>query len=174
MLWIVSLSYYTTRLKVLFKVCRVAIWVDADACPKVVKDILVRNATRSGISLTFVANQYVSVPNLDNIKSVQVSSGFDVADDEIVKRVKPGDLVITSDLPLADEVIEKQAKVLTPRGETLTTDNIKSRLNMRDFLEVMRSSGVQSGGPAKFSQSDKQEFANKLDCYLVQWARLQK
>ena len=152
----------------------VAIWVDADACPVVVKDILIRCATRSGISLTFVANQYVCVPNLANIKSVRVSSGFDVADDEIVKRVEAGDLVITSDLPLADELIEKQAQVLTPRGEPLTADNIKGRLNMRDFLETMRSSGVQSGGPAKFSSNDKQEFANKLDYYLVQWARTQK
>ena len=151
-----------------------AIWVDADACPKVVKDILIRSATRSGISLTFVANQYVCVPNLANISSLRVSAGFDVADDEIVKRVCEGDLVITSDLPLADEVIDKQAKVLTPRGEPLTADNIKARLNMRDFLEVMRSSGVQSGGPAKFSQNDKQEFANKLDYYLMQWARVNK
>lgn len=149
------------------------IWVDADACPKVIKDILVRAAIRSGVSLNFVANQFVSVPNLENIKSIRVAAGFDVADDEIVKRCSSGDLVITSDIPLASEVIEKGGCVLTSRGEALDSDNIKGRLNMRDFLEVMRSSGIQSGGPAKFSQSDKQEFANKLDHYLVQFAKRQ-
>jgi len=145
------------------------IWVDADACPVVVKDILYRAADRTGILLTLVANQALSTPTSANIKTVQVPHGFDVADDEIVKRVEAGDLVITSDIPLAAEVIEKGAHALSPRGEMHTTENIGARLNMRDFLDTMRSSGVEmSGGPAAFSQRDKQEFANNLDRYLTQ------
>ena len=145
------------------------IWVDADACPVVVKDILDRAADRTGVLLTLVANQALSTPTSANIKTVQVPHGFDVADDEIVKRVEAGDLVITSDIPLAAEVIEKGAHALSPRGEMHTKENIGARLNMRDFLDTMRSSGVEmSGGPAAFSQRDKQEFANKLDQYLTQ------
>lgn len=145
------------------------IWVDADACPVVVKDILYRAADRTGVLLTLVANQALSTPTSANIKTVQVPHGFDVADDEIVKRVEAGDLVITSDIPLAAEVIEKGAHALSPRGEMHTKENIGARLNMRDFLDTMRSSGVEmSGGPAAFSQRDKQEFANKLDQYLTQ------
>lgn len=144
------------------------IWVDADACPVVIKEILFRAAKRTGIELTLVANQNIPVPPNKNIKMLQVLSGFDVADDEIVKRVNPGDLVITSDIPLADEVIEKGALVLSPRGEQLTSDNIKSRLNMRDFLETMRASGVHGGGPPPLSQSDRQTFANHLDKFIAQ------
>ena len=145
------------------------IWVDADACPVVVKEILYRAADRTGVQLTLVANQALSTPTSANIKTVQVPHGFDVADDEIVKRVEAGDLVITSDIPLAAEVIEKGAHALSPRGEMHTKENIGARLNMRDFLDTMRSSGVEmSGGPAAFSQRDKQEFANKLDRYLTQ------
>ena len=145
------------------------IWVDADACPVVVKEILYRAADRTGVQLTLVANQALSTPTSANIKTVQVPHGFDVADDEIVKRVEAGDLVITSDIPLAAEVIEKGAHALSPRGEMHTKENIGARLNMRDFLDTMRSSGVEmSGGPAAFSQRDKQEFANKLDQYLTQ------
>ena len=145
------------------------IWVDADACPVVVKEILYRAADRTGVQLTLVANQALSTPTSANIKTVQVPHGFDVADDEIVKRVEAGDLVITSDIPLAAEVIEKGAHALSPRGEMQTKENIGARLNMRDFLDTMRSSGVEmSGGPAAFSQRDKQEFANKLDQYLTQ------
>lgn len=148
-----------------------AIWVDADACPKVIKEILIRAAERTKVSLTFIANQHVSVPSVSYISSIRVSSGFDVADDEIVKRCAPGDLVITSDLPLADEVIDKNAQVITSRGETLDKGNIKARLNMRDFLESMRSSGIQSGGPDKMNQTDRQNFANRLDSYLQQWLK---
>ena len=145
------------------------IWVDADACPVVVKEILYRAADRTGVQLTLVANQALSTPTSANIKTVQVPHGFDVADDEIVKRVEAGDLVITSDIPLAAEVIEKGAHALSPRGEMHTKENIGARLNMRDFLDTMRSSGVEmSGGPAAFSQLDKQEFANNLDRYLTQ------
>ncbi|EPJ47064.1 MAG: hypothetical protein OFPI_32720 [Osedax symbiont Rs2] len=147
------------------------IWVDADACPSVVKEILIRSAQRSKISLCFVANQYINVPKVDNIKSLRVAAGFDVADDEIVRRCVEKDLVITSDIPLAAEVIEKGALVLSSRGEVLDSDNIKARLNMRDFLETLRSSGIQSGGPAKMSQQDRQQFANKLDKYLSDWAK---
>lgn len=145
------------------------IWVDADACPVVVKEILYRAADRTGVQLTLVANQALSTPSSANIKTVQVSHGFDVADDEIVKRIDPGDLVITSDIPLAAEVIEKGGHALSPRGEMHTKENIGARLNMRDFLDTMRSSGVEmSGGPAAFSQRDKQEFANNLDRFLTQ------
>ncbi len=145
------------------------IWVDADACPVVVKEILYRAADRTGVQLTLVANQALSTPSSANIKTVQVPHGFDVADDEIVKRIDPGDLVITSDIPLAAEVIEKGGHALSPRGEMHTKENIGARLNMRDFLDTMRSSGVEmSGGPAAFSQRDKQEFANNLDRFLTQ------
>lgn len=147
------------------------IWVDADACPVVIKDILFRAARRTGIQLTLVANQPVKVPPGPNIRSIQVPQGFDVADNEIVKRTEVGDLVITADIPLASEVIEKGGHALNPRGELYTTENIKARLNMRDFMESLRSSGVQTGGPPPMSQSDRQEFANQLDRKLNQYAR---
>jgi uncharacterized protein YaiI (UPF0178 family) len=146
----------------------VKIWVDADACPVVVKEILFRAADRTGVELTLVANQALGTPSSANINTLQVPRGFDVADDEIVKRLKTGDLVITSDIPLAAEVIEKGGHALSPRGELHTTENIRARLNMRDFLDTMRSSGVEmGGGPAAFSQRDKQEFANNLDRFLT-------
>jgi len=146
----------------------VKIWVDADACPVAVKEILFRAADRTGVELTLVANQPLSTPSSANINTLQVPQGFDVADDEIVKRLEAGDLVITSDIPLAAEVIEKGGHALSPRGELHTTENIGARLNMRDFLDTMRSSGVDmSGGPAAFSQQDKQEFANNLDRFLT-------
>ena len=144
------------------------IWVDADACPGVVKEILFRAADRTGVQLTLVANQPLNTPSSPNIKSLQVPRGFDVADDEIVKRLQAGDLVITSDIPLAAEVIEKGGHALSPRGEMHTSENIGARLNMRDFLDTMRASGVEmSGGPAAFSQKDKQTFANELDRFLT-------
>ena len=147
------------------------IWVDADACPAVVKEILFRAAARTGVQLTLVANQPLSTPSSPNINTLQVPQGFDVADDEIVKRVEAGDLVITSDIPLAAEVIEKDAHALSPRGEMHTKENIGARLNMRDFLDTMRSSAVEmSGGPSAFSQRDKQEFANNLDRFLTKHA----
>ena len=148
------------------------IWVDADACPVVARDILFRAADRTGVQLTLVANQPVSVPRSDNINTLQVPHGFDVADDEIVKRLDAGDLVITSDIPLAAEVIAKGGHVLSPRGEMLTKENIGAKLNMRDFMDTMRSSGVEmGGGPSAYGQRDKQEFANKLDRFLTKHAK---
>lgn len=144
------------------------IWVDADACPVVAKEILFRAADRTGVRLTLVANQTLNRPSSPNINTLQVGKGFDVADDEIVKRVDAGDLVITSDIPLAAEVIQKGGHALSPRGEMHTTENIRARLNMRDFLDTMRASGVDtSGGPAAYSQRDKQTFANSLDRFLT-------
>ena len=144
------------------------IWVDADACPVVVKEILFKAAARTGVQLTLVANQPLSSPSAPNISTLQVPRGFDVADDEIVKRAEAGDLVITSDIPLAAEIIDKGAHALSPRGEMHTTENIRARLNMRDFLDTMRASGVDTGGgPAAFSQRDKQSFANELDRFLT-------
>ena len=144
------------------------IWVDADACPVVIKEILFRAADRTGVPLTLVANQPLNVPSSPNINTVQVPHGFDVADDEIVKRMRAGDLVITSDIPLAAEAIQKGGHALSPRGELHTKENIGARLNMRDFLDTMRSSGVEmGGGPAAFSQRDKQQFANSLDRLLT-------
>ena len=148
------------------------IWVDADACPVVIKEILYRAADRTGVQLTLVANQPLTTPSSTNIKTLQVPHGFDVADDEIVKRLRAGDLIITSDIPLAAEVIAKGGHALSPRGEMYTTENIGARLNMRDFLDTMRSSGVEmGGGPAAFSQRDKQEFANNLDRFLTKHAQ---
>jgi len=146
------------------------IWVDADACPGVVKDILYRAADRTGTQLTLVANQPLSTPSSPHINTLQVPRGFDVADDEIVKRLDAGDLVITGDIPLAAEVIEKGGHALSPRGEMHTRENIGARLNMRDFLDTMRSSGVEmGGGPAAFGQRDKQTFANELDRFLTKF-----
>ena len=148
------------------------IWVDADACPVVIKEILYRAADRTGVQLTLVANQPLTTPSSTNIKTLQVPHGFDVADDEIVKRLSAGDFVITSDIPLAAEVIAKGGHALSPRGEMHTTENIGARLNMRDFLDTMRSSGVEmGGGPAAFSQRAKQEFANNLDRFLTKHAQ---
>lgn len=142
------------------------IWVDADACPIVIKNILFKAAERTQTQLTLVANQPLRVPGSRYIKSIQVQAGFDVADNEIVKLVEEADLVITSDIPLADEVLEKGGQALSPRGELFTLSNIKSRLNMRDFLDTMRASGEHTGGPPPLSQSDRQQFANHLDRIL--------
>ena len=144
------------------------IWVDADACPGVIREILFRAAERTGTRVTLVANQPQRTPPSRLIDSLQVSSGFDVADDEIVRRVQPGDLVITADIPLAAEVMEKGGHALNPRGELYTRDNIRVRLNMRDFMDTMRSSGVQTGGPPPLGQREKQAFANHLDRLLQQ------
>jgi|TARA_B100000315_G_scaffold241876_1_gene263173 hypothetical protein len=147
------------------------IWVDADACPVAIKDILVRAAERTGIELTFIANQAIKVPPSSNIRSIQVQAGFDVADDEIVTRCSDGDLVITSDIPLAAEAIEKGALALSTRGELHTSCNIKARLNMRDFLDTMRASGVNTGGPPAMNHNDRKAFADQLDRLLAkrQW-----
>jgi len=150
------------------------IWVDADACPQVIKDILFRAATRCQVATTLVANQYLATPRSGFITSLQVSAGFDVADNEIVRRCRPGDLVITSDIPLAAEVIELGARALSPRGELFSADTIRSRLNMRDFLDTMRASGVNTGGPAALSQADRQAFASHLDRILAEVQRLRQ
>ena len=144
------------------------IWVDADACPKPIKEILFRAATRTQIELTLIANQMLAVPKSPWIRSLQVPKGFDVADNEIVQRVSAGDLVVTGDIPLASEVIAKGAKVITPRGETYDAGSIATALTMRNFMDTLRSSGVETGGPAAFSASDQREFARQLDRYLVQ------
>jgi len=142
------------------------IWVDADACPVVIRDILFRAAERTGVRLTLVANRPVRVPPSPRIRLLQVASGFDVADNEIVRRMDAGDLVITSDIPLAAEVIEKGGLALSPRGELYSADNIRARLNMRDFLDTLRASGIETGGPPALSQRDRQAFANNLDTLL--------
>jgi hypothetical protein len=143
------------------------IWVDADACPKVIKEILFRAAKRAEVPLTLVANQSLRTPASQHIKSMQVASGFDVADNEIVKQVAAGDLVITADIPLAAQVVEKGAHALNPRGELYTVENVKARLSLRDFMAQIRDSGIQTGGPAPLSQSDRQAFANHLDRLLA-------
>ena len=143
------------------------IWVDADACPVVIKEILFKAAVRTGIHTTLVANQPLSVPRSPHIKCVQVASGFDVADNEIVNRLCAGDLAITSDIPLAAEVIEKGGLALSPRGELYTTENIRARLNMRDFMDTLRGSGINTGGPPPLSKSDRKAFADHLDKLLA-------
>lgn len=143
------------------------IWVDADGCPAVIKDILFRAAERSGVVTTFVANHLVQVPKSKFIRSRQVSQGFDVADNVIVELVSPGDLVITQDIPLAADVINKGGAALSPRGEMFSSDSIAGRLTMRNFLDTMRSSGIQSGGPPPLAARDRQLFANQLDSYLA-------
>ena len=139
------------------------IWVDADACPVVVKEILFRAAERSQIMLTLVANQAIRIPPSRTIKMLQVAHGFDVADNEIVRRLTAGDLVVTGDIPLAAEVVAKGGLALNPRGELYTLENIRERLAMRDLMETLRSSGIQTGGPAPMSQTERQAFANQLD-----------
>lgn len=146
------------------------IWVDADACPKVIKEILFRAADRVGIQVTLVANQPLSVPRSNHIRTVQVPPGFDVADNHIAQQVVENDLVVTADIPLAADVIAKGALALNPRGELYTEANIRQRLTMRDFMETLRSSGVDTGGPAAMSQADRQAFANQLDRLLAQSA----
>ncbi|NQY64708.1 MAG: YaiI/YqxD family protein [Alteromonadaceae bacterium] len=143
------------------------IWVDADACPVVIKEILFRAAERTKTPTTFVANHFIQVAKSKYIKFLRVNSGFDVADDEIVKQITKEDLVITADIPLAAEVVEKGALALNPRGELYTESNIKQRLNIRDFMDTLRASGVQTGSAPPISQSDRQDFANNLDKILA-------
>ena len=146
------------------------IWVDADACPVVIKDILFKAAERTKVQMTLVANRPVRIPPSKFITFLQVSSGFDVADNEIIKQLRPGDLVITQDIPLAAEVIEKRGHALNPRGELYTVDNIRSRLNMRDFMDSLRASGIDTGGPPALNQTDRKYFANSLDKFLTKYA----
>lgn len=148
----------------------VSLWVDADACPRVIRDILFRAAVRVEVPLILVANHVLQVPLSPWITMTQVPAGFDVADNYIVQQVRENDLVITSDIPLAAELIEKGAQVITSRGERYTRQNIGQRLNMRDFMETMRSSGEVTGGPSTLGVRDKQAFANALDRYLARYA----
>ncbi|MCW9012370.1 MAG: YaiI/YqxD family protein [Gammaproteobacteria bacterium] len=144
------------------------IWIDADACPNIVKEIIFRASNRTKTPVTLVANQYIQKPKSALIKSIQVSQGFDEADNFIVDNLKSGDLVITADIPLASDAIDKGATVINPRGEKYTEDNIKQRLSMRDLMEELRSTGEVSGGPSAYSQRDGQNFANCLDRILAQ------
>jgi hypothetical protein len=143
------------------------IWVDADACPVVIKEILFKAAIRTEVEVTLVANQTINVPSSRFINSIRVASGFDVADNEIVQRCDAGDLVITADIPLAAEIIEKGGHALNPRGEMYSANNIKARLTMRDFMDTMRSSGIHTGGPPALNKTDRQVFANQLDKFLT-------
>jgi len=143
-----------------------SIWVDADACPKVVKDILFRAAERTGVPVALVANQPLAIPRLPNLRVVQVAAGFDVADKEIVASVAPGDLVITSDIPLAADVLAKGAAALSPRGERYSPDTIRGLLNIRDFMDTMRASGEYGRGPPPLTQADRNAFASHLDTWL--------
>ena len=144
------------------------IWVDADASPKAVKEILYRASERTKIPVTFVANQFLEVPRSSLIFAVKVASGFDVADNYIVEHSNKGDIAITQDIPLAAELVAKGCVVLNPRGEKYTKENVRERLNMRDFMDSLRSSGVQTGGPEAFSKKDRMTFANALDNVLGQ------
>lgn len=143
------------------------IWVDADACPAVIRDVLFRAAERTGVQVTLVANQPIAIPPSRVIHTLRVKPGFDVADNEIIRRLTPGDLVITGDIPLAAEVIENGGHALNPRGERYTTETIRARLNMRDFMETLRASGIPTGGPAGLSQTERRQFANQLDAFLA-------
>jgi hypothetical protein len=143
------------------------IWVDADACPRPIKEILFRAAERTGVALTLVANHPMAIPRRQNIRLLQVRGGFDVADQEIMERVAAGDLVVTADIPLAADVIARGGHALNPRGEMYSANTIRSVLNMRDFMDTMRSSGAVTGGPPTLSQADRKAFANQLDGWLA-------
>ncbi len=143
------------------------IWVDADACPAIIKEILFRAAQRTGLTLTLVANHSMTIPRLPNVNFILVPAGFDVADNEIVRNLQPGVLVITADIPLAAEVITKQGLALNPRGELYSEETIRERLNMRDFMDTLRAVGIETGGPASFSKKDRQTFAGQLDKLLA-------
>ncbi len=145
------------------------VWIDADACPVVVKDILYRAAERNKLQLMLVSNQALNIPKSIYISKLQVAAGFDEADKEIVKRIAAGDLLITADIPLAADALAKQAHVLSPRGECFSTDTIRARLSLRDFMETLRASGIDTGGPSPYSHSDRQAFANQLDRIIRQY-----
>ena len=147
------------------------IWVDADACPVAIKEILFRAAERTGVKVTLVANQPVRVPTSPHVELVQVSRGFDVADNEIAKRAGRGDLVITADIPLAADVMENGVHALSPRGELYSTETIRQRLTMRDLMDTLRAGGIDTGGPPALSKSDRQSFANHLDRMLTRYAK---
>lgn len=147
------------------------IWVDADACPRVIKEILYRVAERTGITVTLVANQPLSVPRLPGLRVLQVPQGFDIADNEIVRLASPGDLVITADIPLAAEVIARGAQALNPRGERYSADTIRGLLNLRDFMDTMRASGQASDGPPPLTRANRNAFASHLDRWVAQRMR---
>lgn len=147
------------------------IWVDADACPVAIKQILFRASRRTGMAVTLVANQPLQVPRLPQITALQVASGFDVADNEIIKRMAPGDLVVTADIPLAAEVIEQSGQALSPRGEMFSADDIAARRTMRDFMDTLRASGIHGAGPSALDDRSRQAFANALDRWLARAAR---
>ena len=147
------------------------IWVDADACPGVIKEILFRAAERTGVPVMLVANRSMVVPRSKYISTLRVQAGFDVADNEIAKRVTPEDLVITSDIPLAAEVLEKDAQALSFRGELYSNDSIRAKLNMRDFMDTLRASGIHTGGPPALGQAERKAFADQLDRWLARQAR---
>ena len=147
------------------------ILIDADACPKAAKEVLFKTTERMKISLLIVANQYIRTPPMAHIKNVVVGEGYNVADDKIVDLADAGDLVITSDIPLADRVVKKGAIALSPRGEIFDEDNISTRLAVRDLLEDMRNNGLQTGGPAQYTPKDKGEFANALNRLLTKMAK---
>lgn len=142
------------------------IWVDADACPVVIKEILFKAAERTGVVVTLVANRPVRIPSSRHITFVRVLAGQDVADNEIVKRLVAGDLVITADIPLAANVIEKGGAALDPRGELYSAENIRARMSVRDFMETLRADGIDTGGPPVLNKNDRQNFANQLDRFL--------
>ncbi|HVJ63360.1 MAG TPA: YaiI/YqxD family protein [Tahibacter sp.] len=142
------------------------LWIDADACPNVIKEIVFRAAERTGVETILVANQYIRTPPSRHIRAMQVPGGFDAADAAIVERVETGDLVVTADIPLASLVIGKGAGALNPRGELYTPDTIAQRLSMRNFMDELRGAGVDTGGPAAFHPRDRQAFANQLDRWL--------
>ena len=144
-----------------------SIWVDADACPKVIKEILFRAAERTGVTVTLVANHPLAIPRLPSLRVLQVTSGFDVADSEIIKRAVPGDLVVTADVPLAAQIIANGGEALNPRGERYSPDTIRSVLTMRDFMDTMRASGHIGGGPPVLTQADRNAFASHLDKWLA-------
>lgn len=147
------------------------IWVDADACPVVIKEILYRAAERTGINLILVANKPLRIPPGSHvISSIRVAPGLDVADNEIIRRLSAGDLVVTADIPLAAEVIDKGGHALNPRGEFYSAENIRSRLSMRDFLDELRAGGIDTGGPPALSKRDRQTFAGELDRFLTRHA----
>ena len=147
------------------------IWVDADACPNVIKEILFRAAERLQIPLILVANKFLRTPPSGYISSIRVGAGLDVADNEIVREMASGDLVITADIPLASEVIGKGGHALNPRGEFYSKENIEERLTMRNFMDELRGAGVNTGGPATLNQKDRQAFANQLDRFLASHCR---
>ncbi len=150
------------------------IYVDADACPKVIKEILYKASVRTNTYLILVANVPLTLPKYPTIKMIQVGKGFDIADDFIANQCQPGDLVITADIPLADKVIDQKGAALNPRGQMYTQENIKQRLSLRNFCDELRSSGVHTGGPKVMSQREIQAFANELDRYLTQFLQTDK